>query len=226
MIRKQNPGYDCAARSSGESPLCDRRVRHRIHGNPFHVRNPPQLESVEALFGRKAPIAVDVGFGKGEFTLDLAHAFPEWNVVGLEIRSHLVERLDELAGERALPNVKGLKANASAHWSAIFPPRSVCLVAVNFPDPCFRRKHQKRRVWQRPWVEELLPTLAPGAELCLRTDFEPLASQVQKVMSSWPGFEYFEYIQGRVLAITTHREQRHLGRGDSVFRLCYRWRSL
>ena len=123
--------------TQSEAPLSARArrrraTRHRIHGNPFSVRAPEGPLNQELLYGRQAPLALEIGFGRGQFLLDLAKARPEWNVLGLEIRDHFVESAIKRAREDELDNLHAVVANANIH-----PPNSstmqVAFVSINFP---------------------------------------------------------------------------------------------
>src|SRR6478609_1711806 len=110
------------------------RQRHRRHANPFTLRGPIGVPDWQAIYGREAPFAIDVGCGPGRFVWGLARLHPEWNVLGLEIRAHLVAETLAGAREAGLTNVHALVANANLHLSALLPPASVAFVSVNFPD--------------------------------------------------------------------------------------------
>ena len=75
------------------------RSRHRIHANPFSVPKPDPMPNWDEAFGRKAPIALEIGFGIGGFLLDLGEKHPEWNVLGVEIRQHFVNGVLKQAGD-------------------------------------------------------------------------------------------------------------------------------
>ena len=79
------------------------------------MRAPEGPLNQELLYGRQAPLALEIGFGRGQFLLDLAKAHPEWNVLGLEIQDHFVESAIKRAREDELDNLHAVVANANIH---------------------------------------------------------------------------------------------------------------
>ncbi len=204
-----------------------KRRRHRHHGNPFSVRDALEPRDWAAVFGRQAPLALDVGFGEGHFLLELAAAHPEWNVVGLEIRQHLVEAAADGVAERGLPNCCPVLANANLHLEQLIPPKSVQMVAVNHPDPWYKRRHQKRRVVRPEWVALLTTRLLPGAQLHAMSDYEPIALEMRQVFEAQAGLENLDgagrFAAESTTGIVTEREVKHLARGEPVYRMRFVW---
>lgn len=187
--------------------------RHRIHGNPFSVRGAIEKPDWRACFGRDAPLAVDIGFGRGLFVLGLARAHPEWNVVGLEIRDHLVDRLLEDARTEGLTNVHARVANANLHFADLFDPHSLAFVSINFPDPWFKKRHHKRRVVQPEFLEVLASRLQPRGELHAMSDYAPVAEEILALVAAHPAFENLEtgggFAPESTTGIATEREIHH-----------------
>ena len=202
------------------------KERHRRHANPFSLIHEPAKLDVMAVYGREAPIALDIGFGEGAFAVELARRHPEWNVLGLEIREHLVRFLNDGAAARGLRNLHGVLANASAHLGTILSDRSVGFIAINFPDPCFKRRHMKRRVLSPAWLEAIAPKLMPGAELHAKSDFEPIAREMAKILDrseKWKVIVPFAADSESTTGIMTEREVKHSGRGEPIYRMAYRY---
>jgi len=201
------------------------RQRLRQHANPFNVRGDIAVTDLTALFGRAAPLALDVGFGLGGFTLELARRHPEWNVLGLEIREVLIERLTAAAVAQRLTNVRALLANANLHLHRLVPAHSVVFVALNFPDPWYKKRHHKRRVVRADWIQLLADKLLPGGELHISSDFEPLAREIDRLLRSAPGFVSPDdgFAPHNTTGIVSERESKHLRRGDPIYRLRFRF---
>lgn len=200
--------------------------RHRVHGNPFSVRGDIECPDWSSVFGRSAPFAVDIGFGRGQFVLELAQKHPDWNVVGIEIRNHLVERLLEDAEHLGLANVHAVVANANEHFAALFPPGSVEFVSVNFPDPWFKKRHHKRRVVQPDLLDVIAGTMRSNATFHAKSDYEPVATEMFDLLSAHPGFINLEASGGFALksttGIATEREAHHEARGQTIFHMHFR----
>jgi tRNA (guanine-N7-)-methyltransferase len=204
----------------------DGHRRHRQHGNPFSLRGPVNAPDFAAVFGRTAPLALDIGFGAGSFLLELAQRHPEWNVLGLEIRPHFVGGVLARAAALGLTNLHAVLANANVHLDALVPERSLAFVSLNFPDPWFKRRHQKRRVLQPEWLSVLASKLQGGGEFHAMTDYEPLARQMRLVLEADTRFENLEgrgsFAAASTTGITSEREVTHERRAEPIYRLRFR----
>ncbi len=203
------------------------RQRHRLHGNPFTVRGEMARPDWQAIYGRTASFALDVGFGAGGFLLELAALHPEWNVLGLEIREHLVEGVLAEARARGLANVHALRANANIHTDSLLPDASVAFVAINFPDPWYKKRHHKRRVVNTAWVATLARKLEGGAEIHAMSDYQPIGIQMREVFEAHPGFVNVagtgRFAETSTTGIATEREVTHTARNEPIFRMRFRY---
>lgn len=200
--------------------------RHRRHANPFTVRGEIAKPDWTATFGRDAPLAIDVGCGPGLFVCELAQAHPEWNVLGIEIRAHLVENVQHMAQQMQLPNVHAQIANANFHLADMLPGQSVAFVSVNFPDPWYKKRHHKRRVVNSEWLQSLLPALQPNAEIHAMTDYLPIAEQMREVFDTCPALvnqaSTSSWPTCSTHGLTSEREQIHMRREEPIYRMHYR----
>ena len=203
------------------------RKRHRRHANPFTVRGAVEVPDWEAVYGRSAPLALDVGFGPGRFIVELAQRHPEWNVLGLEIRQHLVEQARAEAAAAGLKNLHAMLANANLHLEELLPDASLAFVSVNFPDPWYKKRHHKRRVVRPEWLTVLSKKMRPGAELHAMTDYEPVAMQILDTLEAAAGYVNIDGPGGFAIesttGIVTEREIKHSGRGERIYRLRFRY---
>ena len=201
------------------------RQRHRRHANPFTVRGAVAPVDWHAVYGRLAPLALDIGCGAGRFVCDLARAHPEWNVLGLEIRQHLVDATRHALASAGLPHAWAALANVNAHLGDLIPNRSVAFVSVNFPDPWYKKRHHKRRVVNAAWLERLCDKLLPGAEIHAMTDYEPIARQIREVLVNHPQLTCAVggngYASQSTTGLTSEREIKHMQRGEQIFRQRY-----
>ncbi len=201
------------------------RSRHRIHANPFSVPKPEPMPKWDEVFGRKAPIALEIGFGIGGFLLDLGAKHPEWNVLGVEIRQHFVNGVLKQAGLRGLNNVQAIVANINRDLDELLEDQSVAFVSVNFPDPWFKKRHHKRRVIQSSFLDILARKMVPGGEFHLMTDFTPIGEDALEIFESRSEFENLEgpgkFAENSTTGIMSEREVTHMGRGDLISRLHY-----
>lgn len=218
--------------SHGNSPIgsTGRRIRHRKHANPLTICGPITAPPWEQIYGRIAPMALDVGFGEGRFLCELAQSHPEWNVLGLEIRPHLVQQALAVAHGAGINNVHAMMANANFHLDALIPDGSVQFVAVNFPDPWYKQRHRKRRVVRPEWVQALLPKLTADAQIHVMSDYEPLAREMRKVFEANTALRNMDgpmqYAAESTTGIQTEREIKHMGRGETIYRMRFAYERL
>jgi len=124
----------------------------RQHVNPLSqfFQLPLSLPSKNVLFKKSHyPIHLDIGSAKGEFLIELATKYPDWNFVGLEIREPLVSLCEKKRKKLELNNLKFLFCNVNVsldEWLSDLDDCQLKRVSIQFPDPWFKRKHIKRRV--------------------------------------------------------------------------------
>jgi tRNA (guanine-N7-)-methyltransferase len=146
----------------------------------------PRLDPAD-LFGRPAPVAVEVGFGMGHALVDLATARPDWNCIGIEVYRPGIGSLLNACRARALTNVRVLEGDARAAFRERFAPQSLHRVHVFFPDPWPKARHHKRRLIEPEFARLLASRLEPGGRLLLATDWEDYAHVMLEVLNAEPG---------------------------------------
>ncbi len=141
------------------------------------------------MFGRDAPLVLEIGFGMGETTAAIAQAQPERNFIGIEVYPAGVGALLRRIDEAGLSNLRIIQHDAINVLHDMIAPASLAAVHVFFPDPWPKARHHKRRLI-RPEVIELIATrLAPGGVLHCATDWAHYALQMLAVMSAEPRLE-------------------------------------
>lgn len=115
---------------------------------------------------------LEVGFGDGRFTAQIAHLYPEWQILGVEISAGSVARALKRFRREGIANVQVYHGTAGFALRNLVAPRSLQRVYVNFPDPWPKSKHQKNRLLQRSFFCRLSTRLAEGGALLLTTDHE------------------------------------------------------
>ena len=144
---------------------------------------PEPLDAI-ALFGRDAPRTVEIGFGNGENLLALAAAHPERDFLGIEVHRPGVGRLLLALEARALRNVRLICHDAVEVLERQLQPHSVEEFLILFPDPWPKKRHHKRRLVQRPFVELLASRLTRGGVLRLATDWQPYALEMLTTLNT------------------------------------------
>jgi tRNA (guanine-N7-)-methyltransferase len=155
-------------------------------GPCFMVPFAPQPLDLDALFGRRAPRVLEIGFGNGETTAATAHAQPQVDFLGVEVHAPgvgaLLLRLEALG----LGNVRIVQHDAVEVLRDMIAPGALHAVHVFFPDPWPKHRHHKRRLVQPPLVALLASRLAPGGIVHLATDWEDYARRMLAVVSAEP----------------------------------------
>ena len=143
--------------------------------------------SLDALFGRRAPRTLEIGFGNGEHLAALAAAHPERDYLGIEVHRPGVGHLLMLAATGNLTNLRASSHDAVEVLREQIEPGALDEVLVLFPDPWHKKRHHKRRLIQPPFVELVASRLAAGGVLRLATDWEPYALQMLEVLDAARG---------------------------------------
>ncbi len=126
-----------------------------------------------ALFGREAPLEVDIGCGDGAFLVARAASRPERNFLGVERLLGRVRRVCRRAERMAVSNVRALRIESAYAVQYLLPPNSVRVFHVSFPDPWPKRRHHPRRLVNAQFLEAIRRALQHGGELRLTTDDAP-----------------------------------------------------
>ncbi|WP_353393933.1 tRNA (guanosine(46)-N7)-methyltransferase TrmB [Hydrogenophaga sp. 5NK40-0174] len=138
------------------------------------------------LFGRDAPLIMEIGFGMGGATAAIAQTRPDDNFLCCEVHEPGVGALLKLCGEQNIENIRIFRHDAVEVLDNMLPEQSLDGVHVFFPDPWHKSRHHKRRLIQAPFVNRLAGHLKPGGYIHLATDWEPYAEQMLEVLSAEP----------------------------------------
>lgn len=140
------------------------------------------------LFGRVAPVTLEIGFGNGDSLAQMAAAAPERDFIGIEVHTPGVGHLLKLIGDRGLQNVRVMNTDAVEILRQRIPAHSLDRVQLFFPDPWHKKKHHKRRIVQLPFVSLLASCLQTGGVFHMATDWENYAEYMAEVMQTSPDF--------------------------------------
>jgi tRNA (guanine-N7-)-methyltransferase len=187
----------------------------------------------EKLFGRKAPVQVDLGCGDGLFLSQMASQQPEKNFLGIE---RLAKRVTKTARKAArLPNMRVLRVDTSDALDFLLPPDSVEAFYLLFPDPWPKRRHHRRRIVTVRFLELIYRALEPNGIFRIATDHADYFRQIEQVAATsldGGGFELDCFKQSSSASITTTLnwpkipqtkfEQRFCAAGLSIYRLSLR----
>jgi tRNA (guanine-N7-)-methyltransferase len=176
-----------------------------------------------ASFGRSAPCVLEIGFGMGDATAHIAAALPDTNFLAVEVHEPGVGALLKRMGEQGLNNLRLVQHDAVEVLLHMLAPGALAGVHVFFPDPWHKKKHNKRRLIQPGFVQQLSSRLAPGAYVHCATDWQPYAEHMLQVLSAEPSLANTApgYAPRPAYRPTTKFETRGLKLGHGVWDLVF-----
>ncbi|HEX4872266.1 MAG TPA: tRNA (guanosine(46)-N7)-methyltransferase TrmB [Nevskiaceae bacterium] len=142
-----------------------------------------------AVFGRRARVSFEIGFGAGHALLHRAERDPDSDFVGCEVHRPGVGRVLHEADRRGLRNLRLIAEDAVEVLREAVAAASLDEVIVEFPDPWHKKRHHKRRLVQTPFLDLVASRLKPGGDLRLATDWQPYAAWMLEVLQAHPAFE-------------------------------------
>jgi tRNA (guanine-N7-)-methyltransferase len=172
------------------------------------------------LFGRPAPLVLEIGSGMGEATAALAAADPARDYLAVEVHTPGVANLLALIESLGLTNVRVAHGDALELVRDRLPPASLDAVHAFFPDPWPKARHHKRRLFQPANVALLRSRLVPGGTIHTATDWPDYARAMREALAADPELVSASPIRRP----TTRYEQRALAAGREVFEYVYRRR--
>lgn len=143
-------------------------------------------QGAAAVFGRQAPLVVEVGFGMARSFIEMAKNDQERNYLGIEVHQPGVGAALLLIEQQGLENVRIISEDAFLVLRDALPPESVAVLQVFFPDPWPKKRHHKRRLINDEFVGMVAPLLEEGGEFRLATDWEEYAQQMLEVLCRCP----------------------------------------
>lgn len=190
-----------------------------------HLRTLEQLPvplDAEALFGRRAPLEVEVGSGKGLFLERAAAGEPQCDFLGVEVGFKYARFTAARLAKKSLDNAIAIHGDGLRLFREMLPDASLAAVHVYFPDPWWKARHKKRRVLNERFLEDVVRTLQPDGRLHFWTDVQeyfettlelvtqhtPLAGPI--AVPERPADDHLDY--------RTHFERRTRLAGEQVYR--------
>jgi len=166
------------------------------------------------VFGRTAPVVLEIGSGMGETTAAIAQANPQTDYIAIEVHGPGVGSLLKKIGELELKNLRVIRHDAADVLEQMIPDASLAGLHLFFPDPWPKKRHHKRRIVQPPFAALAARKLAPGGYFHAATDWPEYAIQIDEVFSSSALFQK-DLEEKRDRPITKF-ERRGIGLGHPV----------
>ena len=202
------------------------RIRVRQHVNPLSQQyekrvSPPDWSQVYSDLSK--PLHLDIGCGWGEFLLQMAQVVPDWNYLGLEIREPVVNAAIANRDRADLKNLHYIFCNANNALTTLLaslPDVKLQRVSIQFPDPWFKRRHQKRRIVQANLVETVAKYLEREGEIFLQSDIEEVTKEMRDRFLEHPNLflKHRHWLEANPLPVSTEREVSTLTHQDPVYR--------
>ncbi|MGI8948674.1 MAG: tRNA (guanosine(46)-N7)-methyltransferase TrmB [Ornithinimicrobium sp.] len=183
--------------------------------------DPAYRLDLPALFGRTAPLVVEVGSGSGDALREGAAARPDWDFLALEVwRPGIAQTLARM-GDEPLPNVRFVEADAAQALGTLLAPGSAAQIWTYFPDPWPKHKHHKRRLVAVPFVDVVHRVLVDGGVWRLATDWAHYGRHIRTVLDADDRFELVSTDRASLRPMTRF-ETKGLRAGREITDLAYR----
>ena len=147
-----------------------------------------EMLDLNQLFGREAPVVLEIGFGMGKSLVEMAAAAPEKNFIGIEVHRPGVGACLSSAQDAGITNLRLFCHDAVEVLGQMIPDQSIDTLQLFFPDPWHKARHHKRRIVQPAFVQMLRPKLKIGGVFHMATDWENYAEHMLEVMNAAEGF--------------------------------------
>jgi tRNA (guanine-N7-)-methyltransferase len=146
--------------------------------------NPPVKLEFDDIFGRCAPVHIEIGSGKGTFLVNQAKSQPEANFIGIEWAGKFYRFAVDRIGRWDLANVRIIRTDAAPYIAQCVPDSSVECFHIYFPDPWPKKRHNKRRFINSANTDQLIRCLRPAGTIRVATDFVEYFEQIKEVLVS------------------------------------------
>ena len=189
----------------------------------YGIGHARQMLNLDTVFGRTAPKILEIGFGMGEPTAAIAQAHRQNDYLALEVHTPGVGSLLKQIGEMDLSNIRIIQHDAVEVLRDMIPDASLDGVHIFFPDPWHKKRHNKRRLIQPPFVAQLAQKLRVGGYIHVATDWQDYAEQALAVLSAEPRLQNtaHDYAPRPDYRPLTKFEQRGLRLGHGVWDLIF-----
>ena len=172
------------------------------------------------LFGRSAPLHVDLGCGDGSFLCEMARQFPKRNFLGIERLTKRVEKVRRKAEK--IENVRVLRADTLFAVRYLLPKNSVETFHLLFPDPWPKRRHQFRRIFTRDFLEAIAAALEKHGILRVATDQFDYFHQIERLSCAHLQFQVLPRSPDDAVLPVTKFERKFHEQDAPIYRLTLR----
>jgi tRNA (guanine-N7-)-methyltransferase len=172
------------------------------------------------LFGRSAPLYVDLGCGDGSFVCEMAQQFPKTNFLGIERLTKRVQKVRRKAEK--IENVRVLHADSLFAVRCLLPESSVETFYLLFPDPWPKRRHHSRRIFTSDFLDAIAVALEQHGVLRVATDQLDYFQQIELISRAHVQFQVVPRSPDDVVLPVTKFEKKFRKQGALIYRLTLR----
>ena len=148
----------------------------------FGIDYDDALLDMQAIFGRDAPVVLEIGFGNGDTLVQQATQHPEWNFIGIEVHEPGVGHCLLKARDADISNLRVIMHDAIEVLHTQIPTQSVHRVNLYFPDPWPKKRHHKRRIFNDAFLKLVADRLEDGGMLHVATDWANYAEHIDETL--------------------------------------------
>ncbi len=177
----------------------------------------------KAVFGNTNPLNLEVGFGVGNFLIEMAIREPDENFIGIDFYHKGIRKVITRIGRYQVPNIRIVYGDAKEKLPILFNEAELSRVYINFPDPWPKKKHHKRRLIKPAFIKNLAAKLKPGGEIHIATDYEPYAIEILEFFEAEPLLTnksgYRTFLAQKEGTPQTKYEKKFINSGEKIFYL-------
>lgn len=168
-------------------------ARFRTHSNPFnYFQRLAPIDLRQALPSYNGSVEVEVGFGQGLFIEEYAHRHPSRQIIGIEVRTKVVEAVKERIQKTPLTNVHLIHGNGEIVIEDVLEDSSISRLFIFHPDPWFKKRHHNRRILSTRFLDAIHRKLQPGCRLYISTDVQSLFEEMKTLLESTPAWSAYD----------------------------------
>lgn len=185
-------------------------------------RAPEEGLDLLEIFPQSREIEMEIGFGRGLFLRQRAARVPEHGLLGIEIKNKWAYLVEQRAQAAGLGNVRVFAGDVRELLPRLRPAGALARVFIHFPDPWWKKRHEKRSVVCTATLDALAPLLRPGGELFVQTDVQDRAQAHHALLAAHPAFELGAgdgWLAENPYGAVSNREARAAQDGLPVYRL-------
>ena len=171
----------------GRTTPAQGRALHTLYPR-YGIAYEERLLDPTVLFGRRAPLVVEVGSGMGETTAAIAAARPDADFIAIEVHGPGIGSLLNRIAAQDLKNLRVVRHDAIEVLERMLPDGALAALHIFFPDPWPKKRHHKRRLVQPAFATLAARKLAPGGIVHVATDWDEYARWIEEVFQAQPAF--------------------------------------